>query len=148
MLQQRHKRRIIGQGRGAHPLARGDMIWGWSMRKVGCWHWLSTNSPTSLSSSRATLCGGGHSTFFSSHCNVTQHQSSLWPLHPHMACVVVEAPAWNACCLRALHAALRPVTPNYKSHLTCEASHAAEGLRAQDIEEVLHGSSQEAASPE
>ena len=54
--------------REAHPLARGDMIWGWSIKKAGLRHLLSRYSPTSLSSSRAVLCGGGQSTFFSSHC--------------------------------------------------------------------------------
>ncbi len=44
------------------------MIWGWSMRKAGLRQRLSRYSPTSLSSSRAVLCGGGHSTRFASHC--------------------------------------------------------------------------------
>lgn len=68
-----------------HPLARGDMIWGWSMRKVGCKHWLSTYSPTSLSSSRAVDCGGRHSTFLSLHCQ--RKNKHLPKLNQNMACL-------------------------------------------------------------
>lgn len=44
---------------GTHHFASGDMIIGWSQMKVGLMHVSSRNSPTSLSSSRAAVRGGG-----------------------------------------------------------------------------------------
>lgn len=58
----------VGKGAAAHPLASGDMRRGWSQMKVGFRHWLSSSSPTSLSSSRAVVRGRLHSTPRSTHC--------------------------------------------------------------------------------
>ena len=58
----------LREDRKTYPLARGDMICGWSMRKAGLRQRLSRYSPTSLSSNLAVDCGGGQSTFFSLHC--------------------------------------------------------------------------------
>ena len=63
----------------AHPLASGDMICGWSMMKVGLTHWDSRNSPTRLSRSRATVCGGAHSTLCSLHCTMRRTGIELIP---------------------------------------------------------------------
>jgi len=55
------------QGRKTNPLARGLMIWGWSMMKVGEMQLTSRNSPTSLSSRRAVVLGALQSTLFWMH---------------------------------------------------------------------------------
>ena len=48
-----------GRAHASHHLASGLMSCGWSQMKVGLVHCSSRNSPTSLSSSRAGVCGGG-----------------------------------------------------------------------------------------
>jgi hypothetical protein len=53
----------------AHHFASGDMRRGWSQMKVGLTHSSSRNSPTSLSSSRAVVCGGAQSSLCSLHCS-------------------------------------------------------------------------------
>mmetsp|Transcript_12986 Transcript_12986/g.39307 ORF Transcript_12986/g.39307 Transcript_12986/m.39307 type:complete len:243 (+) Transcript_12986:683-1411(+) len=55
-------------------LARGDMSWGWSVMKVGLMQSTSRNSPTSLSSSLAGVCGGAQSSLCFLH---SSHRTSL-----------------------------------------------------------------------
>ena len=70
------------EGAGStYPLARGDMICGWSMRKAGLRQRLSRYSPTNLSSSRAVDCGGGQSTLFSLHCSQHAQLNNCFYLH-------------------------------------------------------------------
>ncbi len=61
----------------AHHLASGLISCGWSQIKVGFTHCSSRNSPTSLSSSRAVVCGHGEATDMNPSFHsprATQHQ--------------------------------------------------------------------------
>ena len=61
-LHTNNSKRSVRPGRERCVLARGDIISGWSMMNVGLMHVSSKKCPTSLSTRRATVRGGRHST--------------------------------------------------------------------------------------
>mmetsp|Transcript_40857 Transcript_40857/g.102874 ORF Transcript_40857/g.102874 Transcript_40857/m.102874 type:complete len:217 (-) Transcript_40857:1134-1784(-) len=59
--------RSVRPGKPRCHLASGDMTCGWSQIKLGLMQSGSMKSPTSLSSRRAVVVGGGHATLLSAH---------------------------------------------------------------------------------